>query len=198
MDNLESRIRALEASNRRQRYSITALAAVIVGGTLVVAMRPAGDATFDRVTCKNLSVVDDNGKQRIGTFTSADGSAGMTWYDMDGKVRILAATRANGEAGIGWSDTNGKLRMGASTSAAGVADMTWYDKDGEQRIDAGTSANGDADILWTDKDGKLRMSAGINADSAGMVCFDRNEKARIAALTKNDGDTILPTLDLRR
>jgi hypothetical protein len=45
MDNLESRIRALEASNRRQRYSIIALAAIIVGGAFIAATRPTGDAT---------------------------------------------------------------------------------------------------------------------------------------------------------
>ena len=69
MDNLESRIRALEASNRRQRYSITALAGIIVGGAFIVATRPIGDATFDNVTCKGWAVVDKDGKTRIDAGT---------------------------------------------------------------------------------------------------------------------------------
>ena len=120
MDNLESRIRALEASNRRQRNSITALAAIIVGGTLVVAMRPAGNATFNRVTCKNLSVVDDNGKQRISAFTDAAGDAVMQWYDKDAKERINASTTADGDAFMQWLDKDAKRRIIAGTEAAGT------------------------------------------------------------------------------
>ena len=127
MDNLESRIRALEASNRRQRYSITALAAVIVGGTLIVAMRPAGNATFDRVTCKNLSVIDDNGKQRISAFTDAAGDAVMQWLDKDEKTRISTHTPADGSAA-----------------------MQWHDKDGKERIEAGTDTDGTVGLPTTD------------------------------------------------
>ena len=175
MDNLESRIRALEASNRRQRYSITALAAVIVGGTLVVAMRPAGNATFDTVTCKGWAVVDK-----------------------DGKMRISATTTANGEAGMEWSDTYGKKRMGASTLADGAAGMTWLDTNGKKRMVAGTDPDGEAGMMWYDKDGKNRMDASTGASSAGMMWRDRNEKVRFVAFTTNDGDAMLPTLDLKR
>ena len=98
MDNLESRIRALEASNRRQRYSITALAAIIVGGAFIAATRPVGDATFGTVTCKNLKIVDDNGKMRISARIDADSAAGIALYDKSEKGRILASTDANGSA----------------------------------------------------------------------------------------------------
>ena len=135
MDNLESRIRALEASNRRQRYSITALAAIIVGGAFIAATRPAGDGTFDTVTCKKWKVVDK-----------------------DGKVRIGAATEPGGASAMLWTDTNGKIRMAAGTDA-----MSWFDKDGKQRIVASAGDDGMAGITWFDKDGKVRIGAAINA-----------------------------------
>ena len=100
MDNHESRIRALEASNRRQRYSITALAAIIVGGAFIAATRPAGDATFETVTCKGWAVVDNSGKTRIDAYTLPDGSASIRWFDTNGKPRLAARTNASGNAGI--------------------------------------------------------------------------------------------------
>ena len=120
MDNLDSRIRALEASNRRQRYSITALAAIIVGGAFIAATRPAGDATFDTVTCKAWKLVDKDGKGRIGAVTTDDGTAGMAWYDKNGKMRIDAVTTGDGNAIVTWLDKNGKDRISASTRPRAV------------------------------------------------------------------------------
>ena len=127
MENLESRIRALEASNRRQRYFSTALAAIIVGGAFIAATRPAGDATFDTVTCKKWSLVDK-----------------------DGKVRIGAQVRPNGDAGMVWTDTNGKTRIGVSIATDGTAATAWFDKDGKSRIGASTKTDGTVTLPTTD------------------------------------------------
>jgi hypothetical protein len=132
MDNLESRIRALEASNRRQRYSITALAAIIVGGALIAATRPVGDATFDNVTCKTWRVVDDSGKPRIAAL-SKDGTAGMFWYDKDGKMRLIVATQNDGKAGTWYLDNNQKNRIIAVTQSDGSAETWWLDQDEKKR-----------------------------------------------------------------
>ena len=149
MDNLESRIGALEASNRRQRYSITALAAVIVGGTFIAATRPASDATFDTVTCKAWNVVD-NDKVRIGAKAAADGTAGVTWFDNNSKGRIFAGTTASGKSAIVWLDTNEKSRISAHTQPDGTALMQWTDKDGKPRILAGTGGTEGTILPTTD------------------------------------------------
>ena len=128
MDNLESRIRALEASNRRQRYSITALAAIIIGGTFIAATRPGGDATFDTVTCKQWALVDKNEKLRIVAITSADGDAGMTWFDKAGKLRIAVSTKADGSADMTWLDKDGKTRIRAATLADGTVKLPTTDR----------------------------------------------------------------------
>ena len=150
MDNLESRIRALEASNRRQRYSITALAAIIVSSAFLAAARPAGDATFDTVTCKKWELVDKDGKMRIGASTFADGTALMTWYDKDGQGRINSGVTPNDTAATGWLDKDMKTRIIATTEPNGRASMTWLDKDGKTRIIADTESNGDTNLPTTD------------------------------------------------
>ena len=175
MDNLESRIRALEASNRRQRYSITALAGIIVGGAFIAATRPVGDATFDTITCKSWNIVDKDGKVRIGAEVRPNGDASMLWLDKDGKPRILASTLAGGSAAMSFLDKDAEIRIVASTSATGVASVHCFDKDGRARIIAGTTPDGGADMAWYDKDGK----------------------AHIGAATKTDGTVTLPTTHLK-
>lgn len=103
MDNIQDQIRALEASVtsqqtsiRRQRFAIVALGTILAGSALIGAVRPAGDATFDTITCKGWRVLDSDGKVRISATTAADGTAGVAWADKDEKVRILASTLSDG------------------------------------------------------------------------------------------------------
>ena len=65
MDNIQDQIRALQTSVRRQRFAIFTLATILASSALIGAVRPAGDATFDTITCKGWQVVDKDGKQRI-------------------------------------------------------------------------------------------------------------------------------------
>ena len=128
MDNIQDQIRVLETSFRRQRFAIVALASILAGSALIFAVRPAGDATFDTITCKEWRVVDKDGKVRIAAGTAPDGIVGLLWMDKDGTGRILAATFADGDAGVAWSDKDGKTRILADTAASGT--VTYPTKDG--------------------------------------------------------------------
>jgi len=151
MDNIQEQIRVLETSVRRQRFAIVALASILAGSVLIGAVRPAGDATFDTITCKEWNVVDKDGKARINAGTFANGRASVTWWDKDGKERIRAGTLANGHATVAWGDKDGKLRISAGTYADGGAGVTWWDKDGKERISAATLASGT--VIYPTKDG---------------------------------------------
>ena len=115
MENIQS----LQISVRRQRFAIVGLASLLAGCTLLGAVSPAGDATFDTITCKEWRVVDKDGETRILALTNADGGAGVTWADKDGEARIAASTLADGGAGVLWADKDGKARFAASTLANG-------------------------------------------------------------------------------
>jgi hypothetical protein len=119
MSNLQDQIRALETSIRRQRLAIATLASVLAVSVLIGAVRPASDATFDKIVCREWYVVDGSGKVRIGG-TAINGSAGIVWSDKNGNGRIIAATHADGTAGITWSDKGGKPRIVAGTTADGT------------------------------------------------------------------------------
>jgi len=83
MDNIQDQIRALQTSVRRQRFAIVALATILAGSALIGAVRPAGDATFDTITCKEWRVVDKDGMLRINAATNADGT--VIYPTKDGK-----------------------------------------------------------------------------------------------------------------
>jgi len=139
---LQTQIDELKASSKRQKIAIIALASVIVAGVGVAAIQPAGDATFDTITCKEWLVIDKDGKMRIGASTLADGQASVLWKDKDGKIRIAAGTLADGNAHVTWLDKDEKVRIDAETRADGKAHVTWFDKNGKVRISSWTLADG--------------------------------------------------------
>jgi hypothetical protein len=169
MENIQEQIQALQTSVRRQRFANVALASLLAGSVLLGAVSPAGDATFDTITCKEWKVVDKDGKVRIAANTKADGRASVVWADKDGMFRIVASTDAYGAAGVDWYDKDGKFRIIASTDARGGAVVDWKDKDGKTRIAAGTKADGFAGVVWADKDGKDPIIASTLAD--GTVVY---------------------------
>ena len=165
----QEQIRALQTSLRRQRYAILVLSGIVALAGLSAATHPVGDATFDRVTCREWVVVDKDGRTRMGATTGEDGLAGMSWRDKDGKERVTIRTNASGSSGVACVDTDGKVRIHATTSASGNAGIYWQDKDGKPRIGALTFGNGSTGVEWTDKDGKPRITAGILADGTVIL-----------------------------
>ncbi len=127
IETLSTDLRILKSSLQRQRIVIASLAAVIGIGAFIGATRPAGDATFDTITCKKWLVVDKDGKVRIGSTVFDDGEASVQWYDKDGKKRINAGTFADRQAAVFWTDKDGKTRIVAATSADGTVELPTKD-----------------------------------------------------------------------
>jgi hypothetical protein len=169
MDTIQEQIRVLQTSVRRQRFAIVTLASILTALALIGAVRPAGDATFDTITCKGWTVVDEDGKGRISASTLFNGTAAVAWLDKDGRFRIFAGTNPDGSAGVKWIDKDVNVRIRATTNADGSAVVKWADKDGKARVGAGTLADGAAGVWWFDKDGKERILAGTEAD--GTVIY---------------------------
>jgi hypothetical protein len=142
MEDIQVQIRELQTSVRRQRLAIFALASILTSITLLGGVPPAGDATFNAITCKEWKVVDKDGKERIRARTAPDGTASVWWFDKDGKRRIGAVTLPNGVAGVSWRDQAEKERINAATGPDGGAILSWWDNRGKERINAGTDAAG--------------------------------------------------------
>ena len=125
---LQTQIDELKASSKRQKIAIIALA----GFTVFFAVKPHGE-----ITCDGWRVNDKDGNQRITAGTTADGYAGVQWFDIATKstvngnkfatVRIEAWTNADGEARVQWRDRDGKTRIVATTFADGTVELPTED-----------------------------------------------------------------------
>jgi len=169
MDTIQDQIRALQTSVRRQRFAIVTLASILAGSALIGAVRPAGDATFDTITCKEWHVVDKDGKARIAAFTTNEGDATVACRDLNLKLRILIGTTKDGTAIATLSDKDGMPRIEAQTLGDDVAGMWWRDKNANGRIFACTLPDGNAGVSWLDKDGKARITAAMTP--GGLVTY---------------------------
>ena len=111
-----------QKTNRRQNFLNLVLLAVIFVGGFVAAVRPVGDATFDKITCKAWQVVDKDEKTRIVAATNARGDASMVFNDSDGKPRITAGTisESGGAACAVFFDSDKKVRIMAGTEKGAV------------------------------------------------------------------------------
>jgi len=175
MENIQAQIQSLQASVRRQRFANIALATLLAGSVLLGAVSPAGDATFDTITCKEWRVVDNDGKARIVANTDAGDIASVSLKDKDGNARFKAFIFAQGYAGVSLKDKNGKQRIGVGTGVDGDAGVTLSDIDGKPRIVASTTGivRSNASVAWYDKDGKARIEAAIRP--TGAVTLPTND-----------------------
>ena len=145
METIQQQIGALQlivakqqVSVKRQRFAIIALAAIIVAGGFIAAVRPVGDATFDTITCKGWDVVDSAGKVRITAYASTELVAGVTWLDKNGKQRITVDTSADGTASVALRDQKYTKRIIAKTESDNSAGVQWFDESGKLRIMSAT------------------------------------------------------------
>ena len=157
METIQQQLNALQTSVQRQRLLNIALLGIIVAGGFIAAVRPVGDATFDKITCKSWTVIDKYGKKRISAETNTDkyiNVAEMMMFDKDEKRRIrmsvMNATfdiKKDGDiliddSRVDWIDNSGKIRVSAGKFGNHSAGVSWFDKDGQGRLLAVTNPDG--------------------------------------------------------
>ncbi|MCE9620107.1 MAG: hypothetical protein K8R92_09375 [Planctomycetes bacterium] len=126
MANIQQQLASLQTSVKRQRLLNIGLLGIMFSGGLIAAVRPAGDATFDMITCKGWKVVDADGKVRIASETNDNGKVGVAWYDQNGTKRIVASTYVNGDASVTLMDKDG-VRIVAAILADGSVSLPTKD-----------------------------------------------------------------------
>ncbi len=156
MEIIQQQLNALQTSVQRQRLLNVALLGIIVAGGFIAMVRPVGDATFDKITCKSWTVIDKYGKKRISAETDTDKSinvAEMMMFDKDEKRRIrMSVMNATfdlkdgdiliDDSRVDWIDNIGKMRVSVGTFGNHSAGVSWFDKDGQGRLLAVTNPDG--------------------------------------------------------
>ena len=155
MQTIQQQLNALQTSVKRQRFAIVALSGIIVASGFIAAVRPAGDATFDTITCKKWKVVDADGKERITARTDLESnsgpSAGISWFDKSGAERISAYTFVAGSASIVFSENEKSPRIVVATNTrTGHAAIGLVDKELKPRIQLKVWADGTIELPTKD------------------------------------------------
>ena len=91
--NLEHRVAMLEQTNRRYRWCMIGLAALLLLTVGVGAVQVGEDG---ELVLKKLVIEDDEGRERIVLGTWATGQASLTHFDRNGKMRISTGTAQSG------------------------------------------------------------------------------------------------------
>ena len=87
----------MQTSVKRQRFAIIALAGIIVAGGFIAAVRPAGDATFDTITCKSQTDIPPAATQQADDCPASKITNGQDSY-----YNVSMANNLNRTAVIPW------------------------------------------------------------------------------------------------
>src|SRR3954454_20759940 len=106
MQDLESRIVALEQANRRYRFLFLAAAV----GAVAMVICGAGSRVADKVQAKAFEVVSDSGAV-LATVAPYEGNGSVTTYNSQGKILTDVVATKSGAGGIVTYDGAGNQNL---------------------------------------------------------------------------------------
>lgn len=124
--NLENRIAELEKQTKFQRIGIFSLGIMLVSAMLLGTSQDnvPGDAGFNHITAKAITIVGEDGKPVISMGSDGDGP-GLTILDSDSTARIaIGINKKDKSAGLAFMDKNFSPRVAIGTNDAGEAGIT--------------------------------------------------------------------------
>jgi hypothetical protein len=169
MMTIEERLTQLERNNRRLTVALVlaGLAAIlVVAGYMVSPL-----AVPDEVRAHRFSLVDGDGKVRVGLVVSENVPI-FAMFDENGNRQIGLGVDKNGP-GLNLFDTNGKLRTGLTISK-GVPSLDLFDENGKQRARLGSKDG--AGLVLYDNNGKMRAGLAVLNNIPSLDLFDTNDK----------------------
>ena len=156
--------------NRKQKLGYTLLGAGImaVGITIGQFVTPNIEAqskgVFEKITCRELYVVDEKGETEIGL-----GDNTVVIRDKQGRLAVMLSSREVGN-GISVFDNQGKI-AGSLASNKEENFVSIYDKQGKNAIDLTSSARGNGVSVNDKKSGEtaVRLSSDDWSNEVSVV-----------------------------
>jgi hypothetical protein len=188
-DKINGRLEALETENRRLRWTLGVVAAVVfVSAGLLVANRPS---TKREVDLRKVVFRDDQGRVRAKLGLGLDGLPGLFFYDDHGNEQVALNIPSDGNSTLQFAD-RGSPRLTIETTYEGASRVKLLDK--AQKAEAGVIMNADSSTAVVLTDGKRGLTAGMQADGRSAVFTtdtDGDEADRLG-----DSDVTARTLGL--
>lgn len=118
---------------------LACVSAVAAGALLAAAGAPPGDFAAASLSCRELKVLDKEGKLRISAGAVGEDAFGVACFDKDGKPRVGIGVSKDGTSSVQVLDRDGTVRISARVDPDGYALSQWFDQKGDARVVAGTN-----------------------------------------------------------
>lgn len=171
---LERRLEAIESERRRGRWmrgvGNAAFLAMLGAATLALwtATPRDGAWTVESVSAEEVVLRDADGIAR-GRMATDDGRAQLTLSDQDGRERIRLTVLADGSPGVTISDPDARPRAVLGYLPDGTTNLVFADAQGISRAVFGLDADGSTQALFADRSGMIRALVGVGADGDPSV-----------------------------
>lgn len=149
---------------------------------------------YNKISCRSLTVVDEDGKARI-VLGAGNHASVIGILDENGKPRIhFLMDDTNNSGAISISDENGKTRIFLRTHPDGPPGISISDENGKARILLATPDE-EGVIGISDENGKPRVGL-RTLDGVGVISIaDENQKSRILLHGDTDGKAFIGIAD---
>lgn len=174
VERLEAQLAALRAESARARRRQRATWGVLVACAAVSLLSysrlaaAAGSSTGPRkIVCKQLDLVDDNGKLKAQLVVGTDGAGILTLHDTATRKRLQLQGDENSLYVIG-TDGNTRVRLWSTTDADNIGIVSLYDKNQQVRV----QLEGKGAAFFDNPASKTALSIGSAAnDGSGYIDF---------------------------
>ena len=150
------------------------------------------NATFDKIVCRELQVVNANGKMVVGISAGDNDGAGFIRVkDADSKAIVVIDADSAGGGAMLINNADGKTAVFMSANSTGGGGLLMYTADGKSTV--GMSAGSKSGLIWVNHaDGKTAVNISTNdAGNGGQVSvLSKDTKGAIQLSVDEEGGDI--------
>jgi hypothetical protein len=164
MKDLETRVAALERSNRRYRFFFGIVVLALAG---LVALG-AGGGVPDKIQAKSFEVVDDAGGV-LASMTTYLGNGSVTTYNPQGKILTDMVATKSGAGGIVTYDGAGHQNLKITDVTGGGGSIVVNNADGKSVVEIQHNTVAAGSIMCRNKSGNPIDQVTSDTKEAGAV-----------------------------
>jgi hypothetical protein len=172
MQDLETRVAALERANRRYRL---VFAVMLLGIGALVASGSGGQVP-DKIQAKAFEVVNDAGRV-LASMTTYEGNGSISTFNPKGKYLTDIVATKSGAGGIVTYDGDGHQNLKITDVSGGGGSIVLNNSTGVGVLDFGHNNVGAGSVTGRNKDGKKISLLTSDTEHSGVfLTYDASEK----------------------
>ena len=182
---LHERMESIEKQNRQLKRYVAVLAVSFFSLATLGAAAGLTDGHFNQITAKELTLVDDSGRERIRIGSGKDGTGLQVLNSAGKKVLGMGIPADEKGNGILFSDMEGRPRIGLGLDE-GLPSMVIVDEKGKKIIGMGGDERGYG-LSIMDGNEVERAGIGFKEGNTGVVLYDDTGQYVRGIIRQKDG-----------